>query len=977
MNKEKQLDLLIWSVFVSIALLCLFVFLLPTNFQELLKFRFDIWNPITFITSTFVHADFSHLIGNIIAYFLVGSLVFVINHKSKKQKAFFHYLLLVIFILPLSYGALFLIINRLVLQLPFVSCGLSLVIGGLLGLIIPSLSFSSQCEPRLELNWSMFFLSSVCLTGSVAISPYLGSIVYNLAVFSILTIVGVLLLINELFKIVDFGRKGTKEKRAKAFTFLLVLSFYFVFLSFLFPENIVQTSGNIVNMFAHIFGVYFGLTIGYLVLRYEHRIIRIRQAISKSIVKAVENNHFKIVFTILVFWLIWSSLSFVNLEEYAFTIALPLTNNSSLFSAMAATVATILGIFFSISIIVIQHAASNYTPSILQGYKTDFRTWFVFCYYLAFLIFVIFSLQYPTNNYLATIAIITFILSFFFLASQFVHIITMIDPRYIIKKSKEQCFKDLNSVLNRLRLIIYEKKPRNKIEEELRKSPLYPHFIFHNYQDLLVRSKNCVLQISDVILKASHRQEMETCIVGLKALGEIVSAYVTIRKDDPTQEDEFLQNISVQLSAIFEITLENKDTPLMREIISTFEEIGCSTTRIKSISMFGGNHQTAMTVWNIHNLGKKAMEKDFVDVVARSISALKKVGIDAIQTSNSDGLASDKIVDLGLAGISKNDWFLTSHVFEGLKELLVAAISKRIDIYSEPSTIFEHIENLAHLSIEKGLKHWAFTSLFPILPENSIQRVAWAAFQIKNEEYPTIQTHSREEYCQEILSRLMETLGKIAIWTSKKVTQPPLWNTVDCMLRITAIMMREKFTTIKEGYKDTILKVVDDLSKSYSQASTYLLERTIHSAIPSKICDSVTTIAIYAVHAGKTEVTLHCMKALNNMCFSIIEKDKFGYDTARCAGRIGIIGAYSLHTGNDEIAHKAVEFLASFDKIYLVKSPQPHDELHIKTMKSIYKESKGDSHNPLLTETYGKMIKDVSSTSLDNFVKLYEEKRGL
>lgn len=625
MKTEKQQDLLIWSVFVSIAVLCLFVFLLPTNFQELLKFRFDIWNPITFITSTFVHADISHLVANIIAYFLVGSLVIVINWKSKKQKTFFHSFLLIIFILPLSYGAIFLIMNKLILQLPFVSFGLSLVIGGLLGLVIPSLTSLSQCEPRLELNWSMFFLSSVCLTGSVAIFPYLSSILYNLAVFSLLTIVGILVIINELFKIVDFGRKGNREKKVKAFTFLLILSFYFVFLSFLFPETIVQTSGNIVNTFAHFFGVYFGLTIGYLVLQYEYSLIRISRVLS-SILKAVKNNHFKIIFIILVLWLIWSSLSFANLEEYAFTITLPLTDTSSLFSAMAAIVATILGIFFSISIIVIQYAASNYTPSILQGYKMDFRTWFVFSYYLAFLIFIIIPLKYPTNNYLTTITIISFIFSFFFLASQFVHIINMIDPRNIIEKLKEQCLEDLKSVPSRLRSVIYEDKPKNKIEEELRKNPLYSHFIFHKNQELLVRSRKCVLQISDVILKASQRQEMETCIVGLKAIGDVVSAYVTIRRDDPTQEDEFLQNISVQLSAIFEIASENKDVPLMREIVSTFEEIGCLTTQIKSISMFGGNQLTATSVWNIHDLGKKAIEKDFADVVARSLSALKKLG---------------------------------------------------------------------------------------------------------------------------------------------------------------------------------------------------------------------------------------------------------------------------------------------------------------------------------------------------------------
>lgn len=77
---------------------------------------------------------------------------------------------------------------------------------------------------------------------------------------------GIFLVTRELLKILDFGRKGSKEEKNKALAIFLSLSVYFFFLSFLFPANIVQSSGNIVNIFAHFSGVFFGLLFGYFVL---------------------------------------------------------------------------------------------------------------------------------------------------------------------------------------------------------------------------------------------------------------------------------------------------------------------------------------------------------------------------------------------------------------------------------------------------------------------------------------------------------------------------------------------------------------------------------------------------------------------------------------------------------------------------------------------------------------------------------------
>lgn len=699
----------------------------------------------------------------------------------------------------------------------------------------------------------------------------------------------------------------------------------------------------------------------------------------KNIIENLRAHHFLLLVIALSLFIIWSLLSLLspNFENYTLKIVSSPLDSMPLFSAIITILATILGIFFSISIIVVQHAASNYTPSILENYKEDPKTWFVFFYYFGSLTLAMFSLHYPKNFYLINIAILTFVFSFLFLASQFVHIIDLIDPRSIIEKAKQQSLKDIDHIPSKLNSLLKEKKPKNDLEKRLMESPVYQQFIFHNEKTLTAVSKNRVLQIGDVILKATNRRELETCIKGLKALSEISSYYVNIRKDDPTSDDDFLQYIYDHLLAIFEIAIDNKDTALLQEIIIAFEEIGSSTTEIKPISVFSGSNQsTKLAIWNIGSLGTKAIHNDFPDVAVQATRSLKKIGELAIQKTGDDGLASEKISEIGILAVLKGDWFITNNAFEGLKELLFNAVAKRINVHKEPSRILQQIEKIAKLGIETGLEHWAFTSLFPILPEYSIQKVSRIAFHVKNEEYPKIETSSREGYSKEIVSRLMETLGKIAIWTSQKNSLFLLGESIDCILRITLSMLKEKLITIENGYNDVICKVIGDLSRAYTVSMTHLLNTEGHSPVPDDITDAVTSIAIYALEEGKEDITIYCVKALHHMCLSIVERDKYGYDTARCAGRIGVIGAYALYKSKSKIVSESLNMLMNFNEVYSSKSLSPQDNLHIDEIRSIYKRFNTEHPLPIEeVESYGNLFKDVSSAILDEFVDLYEKKK--
>jgi hypothetical protein len=698
-----------------------------------------------------------------------------------------------------------------------------------------------------------------------------------------------------------------------------------------------------------------------------------------SVKESLTKRYFFLLIFCWVTFFIWSSrlltLLSPNFGDYTLRILTDLSYVGSILSMIGTFLATILAIFFSISIMVVQHAASSYTASILEGYKKDYRTWFVFFFYVASLALTLVALQCQ-DLYIVNMTIVTFIFSFFFLSSQFLHIIDLIDPKNIIKKIEGQCLRDLKGIPSRIKSIIQKKKPKNRFEEVLSESHFYSEFILHNERALLASSKEKASQISDVILKASSRREIETSVFGFKALSEIVRSYITIRQDHATQQDDFLQYIYDQLLSISEIAFDNKDISLLQEIIKAFEEIGCSTTNIKSISPFGGpNLSTSLAMEHICRLGSKAIQKDFLDVSAQAVSSIKTIGVLAIQKTYGDGLASDKILDIGILAIGKGDWFVLSHAFEGLKELLANAVFKRISIHKEPSTILENIEKLATLGIASNLAYNALqSSFFPILPEFSIQKVSWICFQIKNEKYPKIETNPREEYCKTVMSRLMQTLGKIAVLAAKKRSLLLLGRTVDYILKITISMLKEKFITIKEDFNNEVLDVVDDLESSYSSIASYAFDSDLHTPIPREISDVITSIAVYALEVGRFQVTDHCLEALQHMSVNLVQRDKYGYGIARCAGRISIIGAYALHRKEKNLSDKATELLANFDKIYLQKSPSPQDRLHIGEMSRLHKSFQTDPFQ-FETKLYGKLFKKVSSKVLDKFTKLYEKKR--
>lgn len=260
-TRLRHFDFFVLGLFVLISAFCIIIFLLPVEMQESLKARSDNWNLLTFWISTFVHANLEHLLGNVLSFLLFGFFVYEINRKSDREKAFLNSLLMAIFLLPLIYNISFALLANFVIGQSFVSCGLSIVVAGIVGLTVPSLGIFLRELFQNDRNVLYFLTSLMFLTGSAIAFPYVNSKLYNLTVFVTTFILGFVLLLNVGRKLFNFVKQNPTAKK-KVMIALIALFVYCYFLFSLFPSNIILPEGNVVNIFAHYIGVFYGIISG-------------------------------------------------------------------------------------------------------------------------------------------------------------------------------------------------------------------------------------------------------------------------------------------------------------------------------------------------------------------------------------------------------------------------------------------------------------------------------------------------------------------------------------------------------------------------------------------------------------------------------------------------------------------------------------------------------------------------------------------
>ena len=250
-------DFKLIAIVSIVSIFCVGVFVLPSETQDLLKVKHRIFNPLTYITASFVHDNLQHLGLNLSGFILFAFLLYFINKKANKQHFFFRSLVMMFVALPLlNYGLLFYFGIWKSMEFGY---GLSLAASGLIGFTVPSLILFFKGRLK-KFNSTLFFASMFLFTACFVIAPYATSSPYNLMIFILSAILGFFFGTLEFRRIVRFIAESLKqrERRVESVIVAFTLYFYFVSIIGLFPINIAS-QGWITDIVSHYMGILFGI----------------------------------------------------------------------------------------------------------------------------------------------------------------------------------------------------------------------------------------------------------------------------------------------------------------------------------------------------------------------------------------------------------------------------------------------------------------------------------------------------------------------------------------------------------------------------------------------------------------------------------------------------------------------------------------------------------------------------------------------
>ncbi len=257
---------------MCISTVCIVGFILPTEIQNLLKARHSVFNPLTYITASFIHGDVEHLISNLFGFNLFLFLNYYFSKKAAKRRAYFGTLMVLFIALPiLNYSLLFFSGLYSSRESSF-GFGLSLVGSGLLGSCITFLLL--YFERRIKNFDALFFMLSTSLfTFSIIFLPYPSS--FREVLFLLCLVSGLIVGVSPAKKILKFSLRLWKDPKTVLETTLVSMVFplYLLSVFLLFPQIIV-IEGGIIDIASRLIGLLFGIFIISILIRLSVRTYR-------------------------------------------------------------------------------------------------------------------------------------------------------------------------------------------------------------------------------------------------------------------------------------------------------------------------------------------------------------------------------------------------------------------------------------------------------------------------------------------------------------------------------------------------------------------------------------------------------------------------------------------------------------------------------------------------------------------------------
>ena len=306
-----------------------------------------------------------------------------------------------------------------------------------------------------------------------------------------------------------------------------------------------------------------------------------------------------ILFAILAFIIIWN---IVNISFNSFEI-----NDTSaryLLSALVQSLAAIIAIVITLTLVAVQLTASAYSPRVIDVFKENKIMWWLLVWYGLSIFYGLFVLgmiggKYSISNSWYIIVPLEICVFFAYLmgviafAWLFLHIgnvINLLKPETIIKRLSENATKE--NVLKHTESVEENEKDRTKPIEE---DPIQP--------------------IMDIIHGAVMKYDIATTRVGLKAVTDRVIEII-----DSNVEKEISGYFCDHLKRVYRLTVSKMDEESTGEVIRNLCIFGASTAE-KALK-----NAVCTVVESLGHVGRTAAESGLEDATREVAESLGMIG---------------------------------------------------------------------------------------------------------------------------------------------------------------------------------------------------------------------------------------------------------------------------------------------------------------------------------------------------------------
>ncbi len=591
----------------------------------------------------------------------------------------------------------------------------------------------------------------------------------------------------------------------------------------------------------------------------------------------------------------------------------------TLLSTVATIIGTILTVSFSILILGIQHALSNYAPSLLRYFVIEKTTITSFIMLSFSTIICLFGLMLPWRSTMVGLA-------YFFLTYSFV-----ILAYYFYIRSKTSTSISIFEQLRKDARRYIEKKIEKKLKAQVIQASKNPFFanptlnlntelqstmaqlitgtVFHT-TGILKPIQDYIDEIVGLIHRNLQSNDYESVKHGLKTISRIVQYYIKNRRHSP--DDKLIESLYEQIKSITIIAIEKKNPYVLKSIVETYEEIGILTTSIPLLHT-GINYQfTTGAIYYLNELFY--IVGRFGDINLQVIRAMRKIAVSSIRKGGDDVLTLDYYSKM-VNNLEEEKFFLLYRDIIGATSEI---INSSIDMFQTEANLKMKIDYLIAINtmtIRRLNDFDANAALLPLIEDfpgfpNNVHVMISKLLNLKTKANDDLFIRSIERHSFDALPHFIGCLLNVISIAVKKKYYFVIRTSLRTLYFITLTLLGERFV-LQLNFNSQIQRLIESISNFF--LGLYTKDEDLDDSIFYEILDVLTSISIQCVYSDKLELANNVVDKLLELSLNVAKFDKYGFHTVRIANKIMIIGVLSIEKNLELVTKNVLKSLESYD----------------------------------------------------------------